>query len=48
MVRAAEQFCRQTRRGNRALIEDCAAQARLARVAAHTILSEVLALRGSG
>ncbi len=45
MVAAAEEFCREARHGGRPLIEDGAAQARLARASAHATLSELLALR---
>ena len=42
MLHSAETFCRATKRGGKAMIEDPAVQARLARVAAHTALSEVI------
>jgi alkylation response protein AidB-like acyl-CoA dehydrogenase len=45
MLRAAEQLCREIRYRGRPLIEDPAAQARLARVAANTEIANVLTLR---
>ncbi|MBV8806906.1 MAG: acyl-CoA dehydrogenase family protein [Sinobacteraceae bacterium] len=45
MVRAAEDLCRELEFGGRPLIEDPAAQVRLARAMAHVLLSEVLAWR---
>jgi alkylation response protein AidB-like acyl-CoA dehydrogenase len=45
MVSAAEQLCRQIRFRGRALLEDPAAQVRLARASAHVLLSEVIAWR---
>lgn len=45
MLRAAEELCRELRYRGRPLIEDPAAQARLARVAAHVALSDVIAYR---
>jgi alkylation response protein AidB-like acyl-CoA dehydrogenase len=45
MLRAAETFCRELRHKGRPLIEDPAAQSRLARVAAHVAISHVLAFR---
>src|SRR5258708_31241209 len=45
MVSAAEQLCREIRFRGRPLIEDPAAQVRLARASAHVLLSEVIAWR---
>ena len=45
MLRAAEAFCRELRYKGRPLIEDPAAQSRLARTAAHVAISHVLAYR---
>lgn len=45
MVHAAEQLCREIRYRGRPLIEDTAAQVRLARSTAHVLLSEVIAYR---
>ena len=45
MLRAAEQLCREITFRGRPLIEDTAAQVRLARAAAHVALSEVIAYR---
>jgi len=45
MVRAAEQLCRTIHRGGAPLLEDGGVRVRLARAAAHAMLSEVLGLR---
>jgi alkylation response protein AidB-like acyl-CoA dehydrogenase len=45
MVQAAEQLCREIQYNGRPLIEDPAAQVRLARAHAHVLLSEVIAYR---
>ena len=45
MVRAAEQLCRELKFRGRPLIEDPAAQVRLARATAHVLVSEVIAWR---
>jgi alkylation response protein AidB-like acyl-CoA dehydrogenase len=45
MVRAAEQLCRELAFRGRPLIEDTAAQVRLARATAHVLLSDVIAWR---
>ena len=45
MVRAAEQLCREIKYRGRPLIEDSAAQVRLARATAHVLLSDVIAWR---
>ena len=45
MVRQAEQLCRELRFRGRPLIEDTAAQVRLARATAHFLVSEVIAWR---
>lgn len=45
MVHAAEELCREIQYRGRPLIEDQAAQVRLARSMAHTLLSEVIAYR---
>ena len=45
MVRMAEQLCRQLKFRGRPLIEDSAAQVRLARATAHVMVSEVIAWR---
>ena len=45
MLHAAEELCREIRCGGRPLIEDPAAQVRLARTAAHVALSDVIACR---
>ena len=45
MVHAAEQLCREIQYRGRPLIEDAAAQVRLARSTAHVLLSEVIAYR---
>lgn len=45
MVRAAEQLCREIQYRGRPLIEDPAAQVRLARSNAHVFLSEIIAYR---
>ena len=45
MLRAAESFCRELRHQGRPLIDDPAAQSRLARVAAHVAISHLLAYR---
>jgi alkylation response protein AidB-like acyl-CoA dehydrogenase len=45
MVHAAEELCREIQYRGRPLIEDPAAQVRLARATAHTLLSEVIAYR---
>lgn len=45
MVHAAEQLCREIQYRGRPLIEDPAAQVRLARSTAHVLLSEVIAYR---
>ncbi len=45
MVHAAEQLCREIHYNGRPLIEDTAAQVRLARATAHYFLSEVIAYR---
>ncbi len=45
MVHAAEELCREIRYRGRPLIEDVAAQVRLARATAHVFLSEVIAYR---
>jgi alkylation response protein AidB-like acyl-CoA dehydrogenase len=45
MVSAAEQLCREIRFRGRPLIEDPAAQVRLARASAHVLVSEVIAWR---
>lgn len=45
MVHAAEELCREIRYRGRPLIENPAAQVRLARAAAHVLLSEVIAYR---
>jgi len=45
MLRAAEAFCRELRHKGRPLIEDPAAQCRLARTAVHVAISHVLAYR---
>jgi alkylation response protein AidB-like acyl-CoA dehydrogenase len=42
MLHCAEEFCRATKRRGRAMIEDAAVQARLAKVAAHVALSELI------
>jgi hypothetical protein len=45
MVRMAEQLCRELKFRGRPLIEDTAAQVRLARATAHVMVSEVIAWR---
>jgi alkylation response protein AidB-like acyl-CoA dehydrogenase len=45
MLRAAEQFCRETKRGGTAMMHDPDVAARLARVATHTAVSEVICNR---